>query len=262
MDEREVARYWDANAEAWTLLSRMGCDTSRDLMNTSAFMGILPPIKGLRGLDIGCGEGHNTRILAREGAAMSALDISLRFIHHALAEEQRQPLGIHYQIASATALPYPTATFDFITSFMCLMSVPELERALRELHRVLKPGGFLQFSITHPCFQTPRWEWILDKEGHRVAMVCGDYFKEEQGTVEQWMFSAAPADLKAKLPPFQTPRFFRTLTNWLNALLDAGFILERFCEPTASDELLEQKPGYCDARTIAYFLIIRCRRSP
>jgi ubiquinone/menaquinone biosynthesis C-methylase UbiE len=262
MDEREVARYWDDNAEAWTLLSRMGCDTSRDLMNTPAFMGMLPPIAGKRGLDVGCGEGHNTRLLARQGADMAAVDISPNFIRHALIEEEQKPLGIHYQIASTTALPFSDATFDFIVSFMCLMSVPDLQRALTELYRVLKPGGFLQFSITHPCFQTPRWEWILDEQGRRTAMVCGDYFKEEQGTVERWMFSAAPPELKEKLPAFQTPRFFRTLTTWLNGLLDAGFILERFHEPTVTDDVLKEHPEQCDARTIAYFLIIQCRKRP
>ena len=43
-------------------------------------------------------------------------------------------------------------SFDFVTSFMALMDMPDQGRVLREIARVLKPGGFLQFSILHPCF--------------------------------------------------------------------------------------------------------------
>ena len=64
MDDAEVGRIWDSNAEAWTALSRAGYDESRDWFNTPQFLEILPEVRGLRGLDIGCGEGHNTRLVA------------------------------------------------------------------------------------------------------------------------------------------------------------------------------------------------------
>ena len=63
MDDRQVARLWDENAETWTHLARQGYDVYRDLVNTPAFLGMLPAVKGLRGLDVGCGEGHNTRLV-------------------------------------------------------------------------------------------------------------------------------------------------------------------------------------------------------
>ena len=57
MTDDEVGRYWDQNADAWTVLSRAGYDLYRDLFNTPAFMEMLPDVRGRRGLDIGCGEG-------------------------------------------------------------------------------------------------------------------------------------------------------------------------------------------------------------
>src|SRR5207302_3256772 len=121
MDHRTVGRYWDENADVWTRLVREGYDVYRDHVNTPAFLAMLPRVEGLGGLDIGCGEGANTRRLAQAGARMTALDISETFVRHAAAEERREPLGVAYHVASALALPFADDTFDFATAFMCLM---------------------------------------------------------------------------------------------------------------------------------------------
>ena len=260
MDSNEVGRMWDANAEVWTQLARAGYDTSRDRVNTPAFLAMLPEVKGLRGLDIGCGEGNNTRLLARRGARMEAFDISQTFVKYASESEAQEPLGIHYQIANAHAIPFADATFDFATSFMCLMDMPEPERGMREAYRVLKPGGFFQFSITHPCFLTPTWRWVRDEQGNRIGVVCGQYFDQKAGRIDEWIFGAAPAELKQKYPKFRIAYFDRTLSEWLNTLLEAGFVLERVCEPTVDPETARREPGLADHRLVAYFLIVRGRK--
>lgn len=121
MTHVEAGQYWNRNAEAWTVLTRAGYDVYRDHLNTPAFLAMLPDIHGLVGLDIGCGEGHNTRLLAARGVRMSAIDIAETFINHAMQHEVENPLGISYQVASAVELPFPDGSFDFTTSFMCLM---------------------------------------------------------------------------------------------------------------------------------------------
>lgn len=260
MDDREVGRMWDANAEAWTQLARAGYDVYRDRVSTPAFLAMLPEVRGFRGLDIGCGEGHNTRLIAQRGAAMTALDISETFLRHAQQAEAASPLGIRYHLANAHRLPFPDDTFDFVTSFMCLMDMPEPERALREAYRVVKQGGFLQFSITHPCFQTPLWRWVTDENGNRVGVVCGRYFDRKDGEIDEWIFGAAPAELKQSLRKFRIPRFDRTLSEWLNALLDVGFQIERVTEPCADEKTAAECPRVADTRSVAYFLIVRCRK--
>src|SRR5881409_939155 len=112
MDHEEVGRIWNLNADAWTKLARAGYDVYRDYLNTPAFFALLPDVTGLAGLDIGCGEGHNTRLLAKRGAKMTAVDISERFLAHALQAERDEPLGIDYRLASAVALPFPDSSFD------------------------------------------------------------------------------------------------------------------------------------------------------
>ena len=260
MDHREVGRYWEGNAEAWTQLSRQGCDVYRDYLNTPAFLGMLPDVSGLRGVDIGCGEGHNTRLLAGRGARMTAFDICPTFVRHAREREAEEPLGIEYQVASAVEAPFADATFDFATGFMSFMDIPETGRVIAEAYRILKPGGFLQFSISHPCFVTPKWRWIRDEQGRRVAMTCGDYFDARQGDVEDWIFSAANAEQRAEWPKFKIPRFLRILSEWVNLLVDVGFRIERMVEPTADDEMVRRCPDVDDTRIVGYFLITRCRK--
>src|SRR5947209_19525730 len=82
MDHNEAGRYWNESAESWTKLARAGYDVYRDHLNTPVFFAMLPDVKGLAGLDIGCGEGHNTRLLAQRGGRVKAIDIAEVFIAH------------------------------------------------------------------------------------------------------------------------------------------------------------------------------------
>jgi ubiquinone/menaquinone biosynthesis C-methylase UbiE len=256
----EVGRYWNENARTWTPLARAGYDIYRDHLNTPAFFDMLPPVQGLQGLDIGCGEGHNTRRLAQQGADVVGLDIAGVFVWHAHQHEAETPLGLRYHQASAVELPFATAAFDFATAFMSLMDIPELERVVAEVYRVLKPGGFFQFSITHPCFDTPHRRQLRDESGQVYAIEVGGYFEPAQGEIMEWLFSGTPPNLRVGATKFKVPRFGRTLSQWLNLLLAAGFQLEQIQEPRPSDAVIAEYPLLQDAQVVAYFLHIRVRK--
>ena len=260
LDHRAVGELWDENAEAWTTLTRLGYDKYRDHINTPAFMQMLPNVAGLRGLDVGCGEGHNTRLVAQRGAQLTALDISGRLVRYAREREAQEPLGIAFLRASAIELPFADAGFDFVMATMSMMDVADQQRAIGEVARVLKRGGFFQFSILHPCFMTPRFKWVVDETGKRVAMECGDYFVAEQGTVEEWIFGSAPDELKDRFAKFRIPRFFHTLSTWLNMLATAGLIIEESAEPYASDESIAIYPSLAATRVVSCSLHLRCRK--
>jgi ubiquinone/menaquinone biosynthesis C-methylase UbiE len=261
MDHESVGCYWNENADAWTRLARAGYDTYRNGFNTPAFFEMLPDVVGRHGLDIGCGEGYNTRLLARRGAKVTAVDISEVFIRHAQKAEAEDALGIDYRVASAVDLPFPDEHFDFVVAVMSLMDIPETEDVIAEAYRVLAPGGFFQFSISHPCFDTPHRRHVRDATDRVVAMEVGGYFHGVDGAIEEWIFSAAPDEVASRFDKFKTPRFTRTLSRWLNLLLDAGFVLERFGEPYPSDKVVAEHPNLQDAQVIPYFLHIRSRKS-
>lgn len=260
MDHRTAGRYWEGNAHAWTVLARQGWDVYRNSVNTPALLDLLPNIAGKQGLDVGCGEGYNTRLLAGRGAHMFGVDIAPTFIGYAEETERGDPLGIQYAVGSALELPFAAARFDFVVAAMSLMDVPDHELALREAHRVLRCGGFLQFSILHPCFSPPHRRLLRDPHGEAYAVEVGRYFDRIDGEIDRWLFSAAPAGAKLALRPFEVPRFHRTLAEWLNALIAAGFSLEEVAEPRADVATAQRVPAVADTRVVAYFLHVRGRK--
>lgn len=88
--EEETARYWDDNAVAWAAEVRQGRDLAREFLNNPAFLAFIGDLHGKDVLDAGCGEGYNTRILARRGARMTGVDLSERMIALAREEERRE----------------------------------------------------------------------------------------------------------------------------------------------------------------------------
>lgn len=260
MDHNQVRHFWNTNADAWTQLSRAGYDVYRDHLNTPAFLAMLPAIDGQVGLDIGCGEGHNTRLLAARNARMVAFDISEVFVRHASQMETEQPQGIGYHVASAVELPFAPASFDFVTAFMSFIDVPETEQVIADAYRVLRPGGFLQFSISHPCTDTPHRRNLRHRDGRTYAFEIGDYFTNLDGEICEWIFSAAPPEARRGMPDFRIPRFTRTLSQWFSLLLDTGFVLEGMGEPRPSDEAVRRHPNLQDAQVVPFFLHVRARK--
>lgn len=98
-------------------------------------------------LDAGCGTGTNSRRLAKAGYRVTGVDFS----GFALREADRASagLGIDFRPGDLTNLALPDHSFDGVFCFGVLMHVPELEKALGELIRVLKPGGCLMLLETN-----------------------------------------------------------------------------------------------------------------
>ena len=211
---------------------------------------------GLLCLDLGCGEGHNTRLLAGRGARVAALDVAEAFI--AAAAEAGGP-GIRYLVGDGEVLPFRASSFDAVTAFMSLMDVADPERVLHVVARVLRPGGFIQFSVLHPVIAAPVGRWVQDESGVRQGRVVGDYFYQGPLT-ETWSFGAAPAEFRERHQPFTITYARRTVTGWLSAVLASGLLIEAATEPCADQRTAAAHPEVADTRIAPYFLIVRARK--
>lgn len=258
MEPPDTRAIWSANAPSWTELARAGFDVYRDLVNTPAFMDLLPEVEGLRTLDLGCGEGHNTRLVADRGASVVALDVTEPFIRAAAGADGGR--GLDYLLGDGAALPFASASFDLVTAFMSLMDVADPEAVLAEVARVLRPGGVLQLSVTHPATATPIRDWIDDDEGRHVALATGGYF-DEGPMAETWTFGSAPPEVRARHRPFEITYARRTVSGWLTALLSAGFELRAVVEPHADEATAEAHPEVADTRITPFCLLVQAARA-
>lgn len=192
---------------------------------------------------------------------MQAIDVAPTFIRHAQAMEAADPRGIGFRTGDAMALPYPDAGFDFATAFMCLMDMPDQGRALREAHRVLRPGGFLQFSILHPCFVPPHRKVLREADGTVRAIEVADYFCRDRRTDRDLVVlhpARGGAGAGGALPDPPLPPHAERLgsAHHRRGLRDRGLRgAKRRCRACAGE------PVVADTRVAPLFLHVRARKS-
>ncbi len=169
--EKKVAGIYNKIAKDY-FLSRTLDTKARiyhDYLEKPALKSVVGGVKNKRVLDLGCGPGILTDYFRRKGAKISGVDISKKEIEIARSEFK----GIDFKVASAYKLPYPPNTFDMVISSWVIHYL-DLDRALKEVRRVLKKGGFLVFSTNNPLQEVTQHKKRLP----RFIREFHDYFKE------------------------------------------------------------------------------------
>jgi SAM-dependent methyltransferase len=134
--------------------------------------GILGDIRDRNVLEIGCGAAACSRWLADNGAKVTATDLSAGMLRHAAVGAVRSGITVPLVQCDAIDLPFAAAQFDIVcTSFGAVPFVSDSARLMREVYRVLRPGGRWAFSVTHPM----RWIF-LDDPGEAGLVAVHDYF--------------------------------------------------------------------------------------
>ncbi|MFD7664126.1 class I SAM-dependent methyltransferase [Streptomyces sp. NPDC059788] len=187
---RASRSWWDRNADEYQNEHGAFLGDDRFVWGPEgldeAEAGLLGPaaeLKDKRVLEIGAGAAQCSRWLAAQGARPVALDLSHRQLQHALrigtGAEPTGPgpaPGVSAQVglveADAGALPFRDASFDLACSaYGAIPFVADPVRVLREVRRVLRPGGRWVFSVTHPI----RWAFP-DEPGPEGLSVGASYF--------------------------------------------------------------------------------------
>ncbi|MHA1519569.1 MAG: class I SAM-dependent methyltransferase [Promethearchaeota archaeon] len=244
---------WNSAFRSWLAFNKSGRNIHRDYLNLPAFITALPsPEPSTLGLEIGGGEGTLARKLTALGYKLHSTDFSSRMIEEARRIESESPLGIQYSVENAEKLSFSDNSFDFAIAFMILMDLHYPAKAFSEAFRILKPGGYFQISMIHPCFGTPgHRKHLLDSNGKKIGVEVWRYNEEGLNPVK-WNYPPEPA--------FTTFHHHLTLSHWIMFALRAGFKLEHIDEPYATPEIIEVCPHLKHTVTIPDNLIMRFRK--
>ena len=198
-------------------------------------------------LDLGCGEGQVARELhAARGCAVVGVDPAIAQVSVARGRGG----GPVYLQGAADRVPLAGERFDQVVACLVFEHIAEIDAALDEVRRVLRPGGRFLLLLNHPLLQTPDSGWVDDHmvDPPEQYWQLGAYLPEAV-TVEQ-----------VQLGVFITFHH-RPLSRYLNAAVERGLELERMEEPAPPPEFLALAPGYAAAATIPRLLLLRFRRT-
>ncbi len=224
---------WDQMATWWD--EKMGDEGDlwhRTLIDPT-LLWLVGEVRGMRVLDLCCGNGYLSRRFARQGATVVSVDTNVPLIERAYEREKQEPLGITYYVADASHLDMlQDSVFDLIVCNMALMDIENAMGAIQEVARVLQPQGRFVASLSHPCFDK------VNASGWDIEYMYP--------TITVWRKMSryrevSVADLPWKNVPDRvvyTHSYHRPLSWYFRTLRSAGLVVAFLEEPEPTDELL------------------------
>ncbi len=203
---------------------------------------MLPDFQGRRVLDLGCGFGWHCAYAVEHGAAsVLGLDSSEKMLNEAMRRNASPK--IRYENCSIEEYSYPEEAFDIVLSSLAFHYLKSFSEVCRNVRRTLTDGGAFVFSVEHPVFTAyGTQDWIYERSGAIRHWPVDRYFEE--------------GERRARFLGEDVKKYHRTLTTYLNGLLDEHFRITGVVEPRPAPELLDTVPGMRDELRRPMMLLI------
>lgn len=209
-----MRRAWDVHAEEWIAWVRTPGHDSYEQFHRNRFFELLPS-PGRLTLDLGGGEGRVSRDLAALGHRVVMFDGSPTLARAALDHSVSVPAGL----ADVARLPVSSGVADLAVAFMSLHDVDDLQEAIDESARVLRPGGRLCGAIVHPINSAGGFE--DSRNGETPPFVIRDNY------LSRFRYSEA---IEREGLPMTFHSAHRPLEAYSRALEAAGYVVEAMRE--------------------------------
>ena len=206
---------WQDSTEAWIAAQGEAGDYGRQFVLDAPMMERVRAGPYGSALDVGCGEGRFCRRLKAEGVRAVGIDPTPAMIDRARALD---PDG-DYRIEAAEALGFADAEFDLVVSYLSLIDIPDAAAAIREMARVLKPGGTLliaNLTNFNSAGDVSELGWTEMADGRRAFAI--DHYLEERSAWIAWR-------------GIRIVNWHRPLSTYMTLLLNEGLVLRHFAEP-------------------------------
>ena len=215
-----------------------------------AIFSIIPDLQGKRVLDLGCGFGENCAEFARLGAdRVTGVDISEKMLNAAAGENP----DMEFVRGDMSDLSFINDKYDVVTSSLAVHYLEDFEKFAGEVYSILAPGGYLVFSQEHPI--------------NTSGLSGGSFGRDENGQITHFRLDNYMVSGIRRVDWFVDgiEKYHRTFSEIINALINAGFAIEKVLEPMPDEELSKGDPNREERaqrrRHKPIFLLIRARKA-
>jgi SAM-dependent methyltransferase len=178
--------------------------------------GVLGDVTGRDVLELGSGAGQCSRWVRVNGGRSFGLDLSARQLQHSRRIDEESGVVVPSVLGTATALPFAEGSFDVVfCSFGALQFIADIDLAVKEVARVLRPGGRFAFSVTHPT------RWSFPDDPSEAGLTATSSYWDRTPYVE--------VDDDTGLVAYV--EHHRTLGDWVELLAGNGFRIVALVEP-------------------------------
>lgn len=216
---------WEANARAWIAWAREPGHDTYWRFHRDQFLELVPP-QGSRTVDLGCGEGRLSRDLKALGHSVVGVDASPTLV--AAAREADPEIEVH--LADAAAVPLPDGCADLVVAFMSLHDMDDPAAAVAEAARLLEPGGRICVAVVHPLNSAGAFD---GDEPDSPFVISGAYLSRHR--------YSDVVERDGLTMTFES--MHRPLEDAVGWLTDAGFLVERLCEPAVPEDGYDHPRG-------------------
>ncbi|OQA48135.1 MAG: Phthiotriol/phenolphthiotriol dimycocerosates methyltransferase [Firmicutes bacterium ADurb.Bin300] len=210
-----------------------------------ALFSLAPDLKDKAVLDLGCGYGENCEEFLRLGAKrVAGVDISEKMLDIAKIENP----GVEFINADMSDLSFVKDKYDVVFSSLAVHYVENFSLFVEQIFNILTPGGYFIFSQESPLTTAPidGAKWVKDENGNVSHYRLTDYSRSGKRSTS-WIVDGVV-------------KYHRTFSDIINALCDAGFVIEKALEPIPTQETINRDPKWEKDLHKPNFLLIKAKK--